>query len=105
MCRTKKVDKPGPASSSRFVWPVLVIALAIGNLFAGARTAGATINPVVLPSTTCPTNLGSCTANDVTTTVKAVSILNNDSCNSPTDTIDLRITTAYASTSNQRYDL
>src|SRR5262245_48539336 len=67
--------------------------------------AVATINPVPLPSTDCPTNLASCTANDVTTTVKAVEILNNDLCNSLNDTIDLRITTAFASTSNQRFDL
>src|SRR5205823_3435378 len=58
-----------------------------------------------LPSVTCPTNLRSCTANDVTTTVKAVTIRNNDICSSLTDTIDLRITTAYAATSSQRFDL
>src|SRR5262249_9399518 len=67
--------------------------------------AVATINPVPLPSTDCPTNLASCTANDVTTTVKAVDILNNDLCNSLDDTIDLRITTAFASTPNQGFDL
>ena len=59
----------------------------------------------VLPSVTCPSNLTSCTANDVTTTVKAVTILNNDLCSSLTDTIQLRITTAYAATSSERYDL
>jgi hypothetical protein len=63
------------------------------------------VNPVALPSVTCPSNLNSCTASDVTTTVKAVSILNNDLCSSSTDTIQLRITTAYAATSNERYDL
>ena len=34
------------------------------------------INPVPLPTVICPGNLNSCTANDVVTTVKAVSILN-----------------------------
>jgi hypothetical protein len=63
------------------------------------------INPVSLPTVTCPSNLTTCTANDVTTTVKAVDILNNDLCTSLTDTIQLRITTAYAATSNERYDL
>ena len=63
------------------------------------------INPVALPAVTCPSNLGSCTANDVTTTVKTVTILNNDLCTSLTDTIQLQITTAYASTSNERFDL
>src|ERR1041385_1463814 len=105
MCRTKRVDKPGATGVSRLVWPFLLIALAMGNLFAGVWTAGATINPVTLPPTTCPTNLGSCTANDVTTTVKAINIRNGDSCTSTSDTIDLRITTAYTSTSNQKYDL
>jgi hypothetical protein len=63
------------------------------------------VNPVTLPTVDCPSNLNSCTAKDVTTTVKAVSILNNDLCTSLTDTIQLRITTAYAATSNERYDL
>src|SRR5262245_42229621 len=67
--------------------------------------AVATINPVPLPSATCPSNLNSCTANDVVTTVKAVDILNNDICNSLADTIDLRITTTYDTTATQRFDL
>jgi hypothetical protein len=64
-----------------------------------------TINPSTLPGVTCPSNLTTCTANDVTTTVKAVTILDNDLCTSLTDTIKLRITTAYAATSNERFDL
>jgi Dictyostelium (slime mold) repeat len=63
------------------------------------------VNPVILPTVDCPSNLRSCTANDVTTTVKNVEILAGDACNSTTDTIRLRITTAYASTSNSRFDL
>jgi hypothetical protein len=63
------------------------------------------INPVELPIVTCPSNLTVCTANDVTTTVKGVTILNNDLCSSLTDTIQLQITTAYAATSNERFDL
>src|SRR5262249_52445568 len=51
--------------------------------------AVATINPVVLPEADCPSNLMSCTANDVTTTVKAVDILHDDLCESLDDTIDL----------------
>ena len=64
-----------------------------------------TLVPVTLPSATCPSNLNSCTASDVTTTVKSVTIRNNDLCENVNDTIDLRITTAYAATSNERYDL
>jgi hypothetical protein len=63
------------------------------------------LNPVNLPSADCPSNLNSCTANDVTTTVKAVTIRNNDICESLSDFIDLRITTAYATTASQRFDL
>jgi hypothetical protein len=63
------------------------------------------INPITLPAVTCPSNLRSCTASDVTTTVETVTILNNDLCTSLTDTIQLQITTAYAATSNERYDL
>jgi hypothetical protein len=63
------------------------------------------INPVTLPDVTCPSNLNSCTANDLSTTVVAVSILNDDVCSSLTDTIQLRITTAYATTATKRYDL
>jgi len=105
--------------------------LVIGSLFAGVQTAGAGINPVPLPDATCPSNLNSCTANDVVTTVKAVETLGTclggsnpgttctqnggqctgggtcktDLCASLTDTIRLRITNTYQSTSNERYDL
>src|SRR5881296_648584 len=41
MCTRKKGNKPDPAGFSRLVWPLLVIALAIGNLFAGATAASA----------------------------------------------------------------
>ncbi|HEV2827292.1 MAG TPA: hypothetical protein VGW76_06770 [Pyrinomonadaceae bacterium] len=64
------------------------------------------ITPVALPNVPCPSNLNSCTAKDVTTTIKKVEILNNDLCeNNTTDTISLRATIAYAATSNERYDL
>src|SRR6185369_16906594 len=56
-------------------WRFLLLVACICTMgAAGAAFAG--INPVTLPSATCPDNLNSCTANDVTTTVKAVSILN-----------------------------
>jgi hypothetical protein len=61
--------------------------------------------PPVLPAVTCPSNLNSCTANDVKTTVVAVAILNNDICNSLTDTLDVRITAAFESTASNRYDV
>src|SRR5262245_14074636 len=93
--------------------------------------AFAAINPVNLPGVTCPSNLNSCTANDVTTVIQSVTILNvcyhegaptstpctsdancdpgdtcaGDICESTTDNILLQITTAYASTSAQKFDL
>src|SRR5262249_23756761 len=113
---------------SRFVLTAVgVSGLTTNTVFTDA------INPVTLPTATCPSNLGSCTANDVVTTVKAVKILKvcvggghagatsttNADCageggggtcktasgNSLTDTIDLRITTQYQTTATQRYDL
>ena len=61
--------------------------------------------PVILPTVDCPTNLGSCTAKDVVTTVKDVAVRNDDICESLTDTIDLSITVAFDPTANSRYDL
>src|SRR4030095_14298402 len=58
-----------------------------------------------LPAVTCPGNLNSCTANDVTTSVVAVNIVGSDACNSPSDTINLQITTQFATTASQRYDV
>src|SRR3989442_611051 len=42
MCTRKKKCKSGPAGFSRLVWPLLVIALAIGSLLTGAQPAAAT---------------------------------------------------------------
>src|SRR5215510_6555244 len=84
-----------------------------------------------LPNVTCPDNLRSCTANDVTTTVISVAINNvcyhnglgtstlctsnancapgdtcaPDVCESTTDNVFITITNGFASTSNERYDL
>src|SRR5262245_12566143 len=91
--------------SCRSYSSIFVALLSVCTLLAGAQPAGAQINPVPLPNATCPSNLNSCTANDVVTTIKSVQILNGDSCNSLTDTIQLRITSTYTATSNARYDL
>src|SRR5262249_32717176 len=53
----------------------------------------------------CPTNLGSCTANDLVSTVVALSIVGSDACNMPSDTLTINLTTEYSSTANNRYDL
>src|SRR5262249_42603539 len=96
-----KIMKP----CRRSYWSIFVVLLSVCTLLAGVQPAGAQINPVPLPNATCPNNLNSCTANDVVTTIKSVQILNGDSCNSLTDTIQLRITSTYTATSNARYDL
>jgi hypothetical protein len=59
-----------------------------------------TLDPV-----TCPSNLNSCTANDVVTTVVSGTPVAGDSCESPGDTITLDLTVGYTSTANERYDL
>src|SRR5262245_14322861 len=61
MCRPKSVDKPGPAGASRFVWSLLVIALAIGTLVAGVQTAGAAADGTGVLSSVTPTSAGACT--------------------------------------------
>ena len=65
-------------------------------------TAGSLSN---LPVVTCPSNLNSCTAKDVRTTILAVGILNGDFCSSLTDTINLQITAEFKATSSERYDV
>src|SRR5262249_15532244 len=59
---------PDDSLGSRFVLTAVggVSGLTTNTVFTDA------INPVTLPTATCPSNLGSCTANDVVTTVKAV---------------------------------
>jgi len=107
---------------------VLIFAC-ICSCFAGIAQGAA------LPSATCPDNLKSCTANDVTSTVLAVQILKvcyyggvgtttlctsdancpdlgsgsgtcaDDVCTSTSDNIFVQLTTAFNSTSAQKYDL
>jgi uncharacterized repeat protein (TIGR01451 family) len=59
----------------------------------------------ILSGVPCPTNLGSCTANDVVTTVVNAVPVNGDECESPDDTITIDLTVNYKTTANQRYDL
>ncbi len=61
--------------------------------------------PLAMPGVTCPTNLNSCTANDVVTTVVAATPVGGDTCGSATDTLTLDFTIQFATTANQRYDL
>ena len=109
----------------------LLVCICICTGLTGVALAQCVTNPVPLPSVTCPSNLMSCTANDVTTTILSVNIMNvcyhngvsmnvtcttnadcaagdtcaPDVCESTSDNIFIQITTAYASTSAQRYDL
>jgi hypothetical protein len=61
--------------------------------------------PLDMPGVACPTNLNSCTANDVVTTVVAATPVNGDTCGSADDTLDLVFTIEFATTANQRFDL
>jgi len=71
----------------------------------GCATVSAPLTVYPLGDADCPTNLQSCTANDVVTTPVAAFALNNDSCTSLDDTILLQITIRFETTANQRYDL
>ena len=58
-----------------------------------------------IPDVPCPTNLGSCTASDVVTTLTIVEILSpNNQCEAD-GKIDLRLTTEFDPTAAKRYDL
>ena len=61
--------------------------------------------PLPMLGVDCPTNLNSCTANDVSTTVVAAAPVDGDLCGSATDTVTLDFTVRFATTANQRYDL
>lgn len=68
-------------------------------------TSVATAQNTLLQAAACPTNLGSCTANEVQTTVVSATPLPSDpTCSSPTDTIDVRVTLSWAANAD-RYDL
>jgi len=75
------------------------------TLAATGVVSGLTATSSALPVVTCPSNLNSCTAKDVRTTVVNVGILNGDFCSSLTDTINLQVTVEFKSTSNERYDV
>jgi hypothetical protein len=70
-----------------------------------AAPVPAPVAPFVLPGVACPTNLGSCSANDVVTTVVAASPLNGAVCGSRNNTLPLNFTLKFETTANQRYDL
>ncbi|WP_299873745.1 hypothetical protein, partial [uncultured Cocleimonas sp.] len=58
------------------------------------------------PISACPTNLNSCSAGELTTSVKSVMAATSDpTCSGPNDTIDLVMTLTYAATAGTRYDL
>ncbi len=59
--------------------------------------------PTPLPDVTCPTSLGSCTANDVVTDLLSARVIDDDDCED--GQIDLEWTVGYSTTANMRYDL
>lgn len=91
------IENARPRRRPWFLTLVVLVAAMLGA--APAAVAG------TLPAAACPTNLGSCSAGDVITRIVAVSIIGSDACNSPADSINLRITAEWATTANQRYDV
>ena len=65
----------------------------------------ASSGPTPLGPQPCPTNLGSCTSNDLVTWVVDAVPVGGDSCTDPDDTIQLDLTIGFISNANQRYDL
>src|SRR5262249_6286199 len=95
-----------------------ILLLLIGPAFAQTATRTPTTTPTITPTitpanpptvltpVTCPSNLNSCSANDVVTTVvNAVGAPSDPTCSGSGDTIDVDITVSETSTSNQKYDL
>lgn len=65
--------------------------------------ASSAIDSVPLDPAECPDNLGSCTANDVVTTVVEANEIDNDDC--ADGYLDVEWTFQFESTANERYDL
>jgi hypothetical protein len=84
--------------------PILAAALLVGVLLLfGVGTAYA--DTTVMPPTTCPTNMGSCAASDMVTTVSNAVPVGGDTCEDPADTITIDLSVTWTPSSNQRYDL
>lgn len=82
------------------LWFVGWLAMGAGLLGAPVATAQTALIPA-----TCPTSLTNCTANDVTTSVLSASVLNNDACSGPNDTIELQLNLSFDGTGGStRYD-
>lgn len=91
----------GAARRWRALLPLLAsLPLALGLL--GAPGAHAATHP--LSTITCPANLGSCTANEITTTIQSATALPpNNQCSGPGDTIDIATTIRFSANAD-RYD-
>ena len=100
---TSTTEAPKASRFLRGFTTVLIGSLTLLSVFGGASPARAQI--FELPSVTCPDNLNSCTANDVVTRIVASSILNNDTCAGPTDTLDLEFTFEFETTAANNYDV
>ena len=89
------------AIANQRVWLLGVAAMLI-LLFAGAGTVFA---DTILPTTPCPTNMGSCTAKDMVTTVLAARPVDGDTCTDPGDKITIDLDVSFNFTASTRYDV
>jgi len=81
---------------------IVVAAFVVVLLLVGAGAASAQTN---LPPIACPTNFGSCTANDMVTGVSNASPVGGDSCTDPGDTITVDLDVSFDATASNRYDV
>jgi hypothetical protein len=87
---------------SRPMKSIVVAAFVVALLLVGAGVASA---QTVLPPTICPTNFGSCTANDMVTGVSNAIPVGGDTCTDPGDTITVDLFVSFDSTAARRYDV
>ena len=98
------MNHPHFAAATRKVWLFGVVAMLV-LLFAGVGTVFADPPPTPLNVVSCPTNLNSCTANDLPNTLVGAVPVGGDTCSDPDDTITVDLYMNYAPNSTERYDL
>ena len=101
------MKSPDFVAAKQRVW-LLGAAVLLVLLFAGVGTVfvdTTVMPPTVMPQITCPTNMGSCTAKDLVTSVTNAIPVGGDTCEDPGDTIMVDLFVTWTPSANQRYDV